>query len=89
MFVAPNRTLIAGLTIDEVCESGLWGRTYIYGEIDAGRLRAVKFGGLTRILPEDFAAWLASAPAIVPSSPTTIPADRSSGDSGELIGHAA
>jgi excisionase family DNA binding protein len=41
------------------------GKTKAYEEIRAGRLRAVKCGKLTLILPEDFNRWLKSLPAFV------------------------
>jgi excisionase family DNA binding protein len=53
-------------TIDEVCRRVQVGRSYIYGEIRAGRLRARKLGRLTRVLTPDLAAWLDAAPAIEP-----------------------
>jgi excisionase family DNA binding protein len=53
-------------TIDEVCRRVQAGRSYIYGEIRVGRLRARKLGRLTRVLAPDLAAWLDAAPAIAP-----------------------
>jgi excisionase family DNA binding protein len=41
------------------------GKTKAYEEIREGRLRAVKCGKLTLILPEDYDRWLKSLPAIV------------------------
>jgi excisionase family DNA binding protein len=38
------------------------GRTKAYQEINEGRLRAVKCGKLTLILPEDYDQWLKSLP---------------------------
>jgi hypothetical protein len=38
-------------------------RTRAFEEIKHGRLRAVKVGRLTRITPEDEAAWRAALPA--------------------------
>ncbi len=52
------------LSIDEFCESIGCGRTYVYGEINAGRLIAHKFGRLTKILPSSREAWLKNLPKI-------------------------
>ena len=40
------------------------GKTKAYQEIREGRLRAVKCGKLTLILPDDFERWLKSLPQI-------------------------
>lgn len=50
--------------IPEVCRRTKAGRSFVYGEIGAGRLRAVKLGRLTRVLASDLRAWLANAPAV-------------------------
>ncbi len=52
------------LSIDEFCESIGCGRTFVYGEINAGRLIAHKFGRLTKILPSSREAWLKNLPKI-------------------------
>jgi excisionase family DNA binding protein len=44
------------------------GRTKAYQEINEGRLRAVKCGTLTLILPEDYDQWLKSLPPVVAKS---------------------
>jgi excisionase family DNA binding protein len=44
------------------------GRTKAYQEINEGRLRAVKCGKLTLILPEDYDQWLKSLPPVVAKS---------------------
>jgi excisionase family DNA binding protein len=44
------------------------GRTKAYQEIKEGKLRAVKCGTLTLILPEDYDQWLKSLPPIVTKS---------------------
>lgn len=40
------------------------GKTKAYEEIHEGKLRAVKCGKLTLILPEDFERWLNSLPPV-------------------------
>jgi len=45
------------------------GKTKAYQEIQNGRLRAVKCGKLTLILPEDYERWLKSLPTI-PTKPS-------------------
>ncbi len=54
------------LDIPTVCRRSKTGRSFVYGEIRAGRLIARKLGRLTRILRADFEAWLAAAPPISP-----------------------
>lgn len=54
--------------ISEVCRRTKAGRSFIYAEIGAGRLRAIKLGRLTRILAADLRAWLANAPALAPAT---------------------
>ena len=49
-------------SIDDICESGPWGRSFIYDEIKAGRLIARKARGRTIILPSDMKAYLAALP---------------------------
>ena len=56
----PNKPL----SIAEFCESVGCGRTFVYGEIGAGRLIAHKFGRLTKILPSSREAWLNNLPKI-------------------------
>ena len=52
------------LSIDDFYESIGCGRTFVYGEINAGRLIAHKFGRLTKILPSSRKAWLNNLPKI-------------------------
>jgi excisionase family DNA binding protein len=47
-----------------VCRHSAAGRTTIYAEIAAGRLRAVKLGTRTLILKRDYDRWLAGLPAL-------------------------
>ena len=52
--------------IDELVQQGLGSRSYIYAEINAGALRAVKRGRRTIILEQDLATWLSALPAYRP-----------------------
>ncbi|TQE92707.1 MAG: helix-turn-helix domain-containing protein [Spiribacter salinus] len=45
-------------TINGACEALGIGRTRIYDEIKAGRLRAIKYGKRTLIRRQDAEAWL-------------------------------
>jgi excisionase family DNA binding protein len=51
-------------TVDETALIVGCGRTTVYEEINAGRLRARKIGRRTLILREDREAWLNSLPTI-------------------------
>jgi len=51
-------------TINEVCKRNHVCRDFIYGEIRAGRLRATKFGRVTRIFSDDEEAWQNSLPRL-------------------------
>jgi excisionase family DNA binding protein len=61
-------TRAATYTISEVCGLARVGRSYVYGEVRAGRLLARKLGRSTRILARDLDAWLSAAPVIAPSA---------------------
>jgi excisionase family DNA binding protein len=50
-------------TVDEACDVAVMGRTTLYEEITAGRLKARKRGRSTIILAGDLAAYLAALPA--------------------------
>ncbi len=50
--------------LDELAEQSGLGKTKIYQEIAAGRLRAVKCGKSTRVTDEDARSWLRSLPAL-------------------------
>jgi excisionase family DNA binding protein len=52
------------ITIAQAVELGGPCRSALYEDIRKGRLRAVKRGRSTRILLEDFRAYLASFPAL-------------------------
>jgi excisionase family DNA binding protein len=65
------------LDIATICQRSKVGRSFVYEEIRAGRLAAVKLGRLTRVLKADYEAWLAASPYVSPSSqidPTPRPA---------------
>lgn len=51
------------LTVAQAAQLGGPCRSAIYQDIRAGRLRAIKRGRSTRILMEDFKAYLASLPS--------------------------
>ena len=50
-------------SIDGACEEADCGRSYMYGEISAGRLPAKKMGRRTIILDEDLRDWLKRLPS--------------------------
>jgi excisionase family DNA binding protein len=56
------------LTIAEACAAARIGRTSLYREVKAGKLRAIKRGRRTLILLTDLRRWLQSSPAIKPTS---------------------
>lgn len=49
-------------TINQLCEASGLGRTFIYTEIGAGRLEAVKAGNRTLIPVPSAESWLDSLP---------------------------
>ena len=51
-------------SVEEAAEALGLGRTMLYGEIAAGRLRAKKIGKRTIILVDDARAYLASLPEL-------------------------
>jgi excisionase family DNA binding protein len=51
-------------TIPEACTAVRVGRTFLYQEIAAGRLRAIKSGRKTLIRADDLRQWIESLPAI-------------------------
>ena len=57
------------LSINEFCESVGCGKTFTYGEINAGRLIAHKFGRLTKILPSSLANFSGSLASKGSSNP--------------------
>jgi excisionase family DNA binding protein len=52
------------LTIKDVCARYSIGRTTLYREVAAGRLKLRKMGTATRIAREDVEAWMAALPVI-------------------------
>jgi excisionase family DNA binding protein len=59
---APEPTDSLAFTVLETCKTARVGKTFLYQEISAGRLRAKKAGRKTLILPSDLSAWLRSLP---------------------------
>ena len=53
----PEETLEL-LTIEDVGRRCRLGRTLIYEEIEAGRLRVVRFGRAVRVWSDDLTAWI-------------------------------
>jgi len=51
-------------TVTDRVKDGPFGKTFLYGEIAAGRLKARKAGRATVILEEDWIAFLASLPLV-------------------------
>ena len=50
-------------TVAEFCSTHGIGRTTLYGEVKAGRLRLVKIGTASRIRRIDAQAWVAALPS--------------------------
>lgn len=50
------------LTIDEFCRITSAGRTKVYAEIAAGRLKALKYGRCTRITRDAMTDWISNLP---------------------------
>jgi excisionase family DNA binding protein len=50
--------------INEVCKRNQVCRDFLYAEIRAGRLKATKFGRVTRIFSDDEEAWQNSLPTL-------------------------
>ena len=53
------------LTVADFCETYKIGKTSLYREAAAGRIKLRKFGAATRIAREDAETWAASLPIIV------------------------
>ena len=52
------------LKVSEVCTRYSIGRTTLYREVTAGRLKLRKMGTATRIAREDVEAWMAALPTV-------------------------
>ncbi len=50
------------MTVAEFCDRYSIGKTSLYREVNAGRLKLRKFNTATRIAREDAEAWAASLP---------------------------
>lgn len=50
------------LTVADFCARYSIGRTSLYREVNAGRLKLRKFGSATRIAREDAERWVANLP---------------------------
>jgi predicted DNA-binding transcriptional regulator AlpA len=57
-------TPVLAHSIPDVCRKTSLGRTALYEEIKAGRLKACKAGRRTVVLDSDLRAWLVSLPQI-------------------------
>lgn len=53
------------MTVADFCHRYRIGKTSLYREAAAGRIRLRKFGAATRIAREDAEAWAASLPIVV------------------------
>ena len=50
------------LTLDEFCKLTSTGKTKVYAEIAAGRLKAIKYGRCTRISRKAMHEWIENLP---------------------------
>jgi excisionase family DNA binding protein len=55
---------VSAYTISDFIETFRLGRTKVYAEIKAGRLKARKVGKRTLVLKTDAEAWLSSLPVL-------------------------
>lgn len=58
--VAPAARI--SFTVDDLIAATGLGRSKIYEQVRAGRLRAIKIGGRTMFMRVDVERWLAAAP---------------------------
>lgn len=59
-----NPNDVVAYSIDAAAKASHTGRTALYAEIKAGRLKAKKFGKRTIITADDLRDWLNSLPAM-------------------------
>lgn len=59
-----NQNDVVAYSIDAAAKASHTGRTKLYAEIKAGRLKAIKLGKRTLITAEALAEWLRSLPAM-------------------------
>ena len=55
-----------GMSIDDCCREGGFGKSFFYEEVNRGGLPARKIGRRTIVLRADFLSWLQSRPLIKP-----------------------
>lgn len=59
-----NPNDVVAYSIDAAAKASHTGRTALYAEIRAGRLRAIKMGKRTLITADDLREWLNSLPQL-------------------------
>lgn len=59
-----NQNDVVAYSIDAAAKASHTGRTKLYAEIKAGRLKAVKLGARTLITAEALAEWLNNLPGL-------------------------
>jgi hypothetical protein len=59
-----------GYDLRDLIAAGHGSRTYLYEEINSGRLRAIKRGRRTIIMSNDLDAWLRNLPTLKPKEAT-------------------
>ena len=60
--------LVRAYELSELTAAGFGSKTFIYSEIEAGRLRATKRGRRTIIFQDDLEAWRRSFPQMKPKN---------------------
>lgn len=64
------------LTIDEFCKLTRTGKTKVWAEIGAGRLKALRYGRCVRITREAMNEWIASLPDFHADSAKDFPTEK-------------